>query len=206
MSKKSVLLIISLIVSIILTATTVVFAWFTIVENTQPIIIYSGGLNVEAKLDYIESTSSEIEIESSYIFDEFVPNQIFDFKLTITNKGTLDGLVSIEFVFNNNITIELANNTIIEEAFIFTYGPLGNQITSFIGLGLESHPIMLSNQDSLIEKKNAPDINNPNGSYNSYILTFSIQVNKELEQSDLIQTSFFSIDTININLEQVGGV
>lgn len=96
--QKKWLAFISLVIMIILAATTVVFAWFTLVQKTQTILIYSGSIKLVANL-YDEDNNEIIEAIS---FENVVPGDEFSFKLVISNEGNLDGKLDIEFVFSSN--------------------------------------------------------------------------------------------------------
>lgn len=199
--KNKVLLIIYLIVTIILTATTVVFAWFTIVEKTKLIIIHSGEFDVESKLEYIDNLNNVTNITTGYTFKEFVPNQKFNFRLTTINKGTIDARLSIELNFINNIVVRVSEQDIStkDEAFILGYG----STTMFISSSNLNHNVQLSELESIIKGKNKPAATNPEGSYNEYVFNFFIQVNKELESVDIKPDSMFKIESIKVTLEQL---
>lgn len=96
--KKQLILLISSITLIVLSLTTVVFAWFTIVDKTQEIFIYSGTLGINAQLFKGDSTD-EIETIS---FDNVLPGDLYYFRLVLESTGTINGNLRVTFNFESH--------------------------------------------------------------------------------------------------------
>lgn len=100
--QKKWLLLLTLLITMILTASTVVFAWFTLVEKTQPILIYSGSIKLKANLYLVKEDNSREEITESFTFNNVVPGQSFTFELVVKNEGSLNGDLEVDFTFKSN--------------------------------------------------------------------------------------------------------
>ncbi|MDY0277265.1 MAG: hypothetical protein RBQ97_04190 [Acholeplasma sp.] len=98
--RKYTFLIISLIMSCI-SVITVIFAWFSVVDKTEPIFIYSGKLEVEANL-YVIYGADLKEISSEYTFEYIIPGMKEFFVLKIRNAGTIPGNLSTIFTFEGD--------------------------------------------------------------------------------------------------------
>ncbi|MDD4000561.1 MAG: hypothetical protein PHX62_06690, partial [Bacilli bacterium] len=82
----------------------VAFAWYASYEKTEPIVINTGSLKaqcifyrgIDSNLDGIldENTYEEIE-EEDLTFSYVIPGQIYTFKLSIKNAGTVAGFLSV---------------------------------------------------------------------------------------------------------------
>lgn len=101
MQKRNIIPIISFILILLISTMSIVFAWFSIVEKTQEILIYSGKIKIEANL-YQIIDEEEIEINEKIIFNKVIPKDQFQFKLVIKNIGTIPG--------NLNVDIEVKTN------------------------------------------------------------------------------------------------
>lgn len=84
---------------------TAVFAWFIIMEKTEPIIISTGSLNtscalyygVDANFDGILDDDECVEItEEGIVFSDVIPGQIYTYKMVVKNLGSVDGMLSVE--------------------------------------------------------------------------------------------------------------
>lgn len=100
--QKKWLLFLTLFITILLTASTVVFAWFTLVERTQPILIYSGSIKLSANLYLVEDETTKTEITESYAFNNVIPGDIYTFELVVKNDGSLNGDLVIDFSFDKS--------------------------------------------------------------------------------------------------------
>lgn len=98
MRKKELISILIFILSLVALLTTSIYAWFSLVEKTQPIIIYSGSVNVIIELYQIED-EEETPI-NNLVVNNFVPGDIYYFKLKLINQGSLDTNLEISFEFN----------------------------------------------------------------------------------------------------------
>lgn len=180
--QNKALLIITLILSILLAGTTVVFAWFTVVEKTQKILIYSGSVKTEANL-YEISSGIDVPIINSYEFNEVVPNQTFDFRLDVTNQGTLDANLTIIISFENN-------NVALLDFFNLKYG--SNNITMD-----SNHSFVITPNLILGKMPNEPD--------NGLSFNFSVEVSDAMTIDDITNdNNYLKIKTIEIILTQVG--
>lgn len=74
-----------------------IFAWVSFVDKSQPIMLYSGRLNAEAKLFILEDPNYDgedvnneyTEITNAYQISHVQPGQIYSFKLEVNNTGTI---------------------------------------------------------------------------------------------------------------------
>lgn len=89
----------------------VAFAWYISLDKTNPIIINTGSLRADCKFyrgidsnyDGELDDESFIEItEADLHFVNVIPGQIYTFKLSVTNIGTISGFLSVRM--NNIIT------------------------------------------------------------------------------------------------------
>lgn len=89
----------------------VAFAWYISLDKTDPIIINTGSLRADCKFyrgidsnyDGELDDDSFIEItEADLHFVNVIPGQIYTFKLSVTNIGTISGFLSVRM--NNIIT------------------------------------------------------------------------------------------------------
>lgn len=89
----------------------VAFAWYISLDKTDPIIINTGSLRADCKFyrgidsnyDGELDDESFIEItEADLHFVNVIPGQIYTFKLSVTNIGTISGFLSVRM--NNIIT------------------------------------------------------------------------------------------------------
>ena len=92
-----------LLIPIFLILGVITYAWFAVINKTDPIIIATGSLRVDAKLYYkteVSGTYTEVEdggINLNYV----IPGKKFYFKLEITNIGSIPGELTVEII---NIT------------------------------------------------------------------------------------------------------
>lgn len=176
--QKLILMSISFLI-MIMSLSMVVYAWFTIVERTQEIIIFSGKIETSATLYEIKSDNTRTEITNSYEFMDVIPGDQFNFVLKIKNEGTIPGtlLVKTDFV-------------ILEELkpfFEFSYGLDENNLT----LGSITQSVTMINKISIISKE---EVN----------LYFSVKVKTDLTKEDYeeLTSKFLKIDKITISIEQ----
>lgn len=190
MQKKS-LLIISLIVSIILTASTVVFAWFTMIVKTQPIFIFSGSVKTNAELFVLDKSDAYQPVTNEYSFNNVVPNQTFDFKLVVENQGTLDANLILKLTFLND-------NPTLLDYLILSYDEITvNPLTS-------EYEFELTN--NLIEGSYyiTDEFNNRVEQYNNLTFNFSLKVSPLLTKEDVINMNELVLKNIEITLVQAG--
>lgn len=181
--QKKTLLLISLIITFILTASTVVFAWFTVVEKTQPILIYSGSLKLEAEL--FEISDTEIPITSSYDFGMVVPGDIYKFRLDLVNLGTLDANLAVKITLTNNLSATLRN------FFVLNYD------------GIE--PENINNDVHTIDLETLYGIGQSNLS-NEMSFTFDLLIDKDILIDDLDNNGYYiKIESIELTLIQLAG-
>lgn len=184
--QKRVLLIITLIVSIIITATTVVFAWFTVIEKTQPIFIYSGSVKTEAELFVLDKNAVYQPVNSEYSFNNVVPNQMFNFKLVVVNQGTLDANLLLKLSFLND-------NPTLLDYLILSYEEITvNPLTSEYNFELVNNLIEGSYYVEEVEQ------------YNSLTFNFSLQVSPLLTKEDILNMNKLVLKNIEITLVQAG--
>src|SRR5690554_1311666 len=94
-NKAKVIKLSAMLLSTIITVVTVTFAWFVGMDKTEPVIIESGNLRVSATLYYKNEQNEFEEVEESLSLDHVIPGKVYNFKLEITNNGTIDGHLSI---------------------------------------------------------------------------------------------------------------
>ncbi len=97
MKKLNLALAITSIILTLLVISTLVYAWFGIIEKTQPIIIYSGKINLKADLYQIVDEDDILIDEIS--FSNVVPGDKFYYKLVVKNQGTITGILDASFIF-----------------------------------------------------------------------------------------------------------
>ena len=104
--KKTIVLLITSIILVIVSVSTVVFAWFSIVEKTREIIIYSGKLELSSILYDI---SNDVNTEITEIsFDKVVAGDEFKYMLVINNlESSMIGSLDIKFLME--FDLKLAN-------------------------------------------------------------------------------------------------
>lgn len=134
---KVIQLLLMLIVTLI-TLVTVTFAWFIVITKTDPIIIESGSLRVNASL-YIGKDTNDNKVieEDEYVLitDEIknlknvLPGTIYSFKLVIYNAGSASGHLSVDMI---NI---IYSDEVMQNSFKIVYNhPIDNiETTKFIG-------------------------------------------------------------------------
>ena len=77
-------------------------AWFSSRPSTiEPVIIATGNLSVEATLEVQKNNGDwllvgEAPYEAGITFADVVPSDVFNFRLTIRNTGTIDGDLFVE--------------------------------------------------------------------------------------------------------------
>jgi len=97
-NKAKVIKLSAMLLSTIITVVTVTFAWFVGMDRTDPVIIESGNLRVSATLYYKNEQNEFEEVEESLSLDHVIPGKVYNFKLEITNNGTIDGHLSITII------------------------------------------------------------------------------------------------------------
>lgn len=82
----------------------VAYAWFVTLEKTEPIIINTGSLRADCKFyrgidsdyDGVLDEGAYEEITAAHLhFVNVIPGQIYTFKLSVTNIGTVSGFLSV---------------------------------------------------------------------------------------------------------------
>ena len=96
--QKKWLAFLTLLIIFLITVTSVVFAWFTLVQKTQAIFIYSATIKLNAEL----YDSQGAEVTTAINFSNVVPGDEFAFSLMVENYGNLDGDLIVEFMFDTN--------------------------------------------------------------------------------------------------------
>lgn len=189
--QKKALLIISLIVSIIITATTVVFAWFSMVEKTQPIFIYSGSIKTEAELFVLDKNDVYQPVTDQYAFTNVVPNQTFNFKLVVINQGTLDANLNLKLFFQQDNPTLLDYLILSYEAI--TVDPLTSAYEFNLVNNLIAGSYFITNEfDEEVEQ------------FNSLTVYFDIQVSPLLTKEDVVNLNTLILEKIEITLIQDG--
>jgi hypothetical protein len=123
----------------------VTFAWFATIEKTDPIIITTGTLKIESHfykgidsnldgiLDKVMDNDTLVDhyeevTEEGLIFDNVIPGQIYTFRFTFKNNGSIDGVLSVDaldIIDNFNL---LKNFKVDEKRF---YYPSGDPLNTF---------------------------------------------------------------------------
>lgn len=103
-SKTKVILLMLSIILTILLALYSTLAWFKMIETTEPILINTGSLRVESKFYFgvdqngngtIEDNEYDEVTEGSLPLYNVIPGNKFYYRITVENKGTIDGFLSI---------------------------------------------------------------------------------------------------------------
>lgn len=95
MKKSSVSLIIISFLLIVASLGAVLYAWFGLVEKTQPILIYSGKIELTAIL--YDEEENEI---NNILIDKVIPGDVFTYTLDVKNKGTILGNLDLLYTFD----------------------------------------------------------------------------------------------------------
>lgn len=114
-NKAKVIKLLLILVPTIISIIVITFAWFMVITKTDPIIIRSGTLRVEANLYYEDDDGEYVEITESITFSNIIPGAVFKFKLTMKNAGSIDGHLMVD------ILSIVFSDEIIEEAFELCY-------------------------------------------------------------------------------------
>ncbi|HON64532.1 MAG: hypothetical protein PHG08_05835 [Bacilli bacterium] len=90
-----------LVVMVLFICLTIVFsvsvsyAWFVRTEYTNPVIINTGSLIASATLCRETETGFVEVTNTGYEFKDIVPGHQFNFKISITNEGTVSGILKL---------------------------------------------------------------------------------------------------------------
>lgn len=173
MKKINRAMIISSVLMILLSGITVVLAWFTIVEKTTNIIIYSGTVETEYQLI---NTDTNAVINNQIVYEKVLPGAQYNYRLTISNAGTIHANLKVVFNFGGT-----SND--IKAAFTLNDATNSYNFT-------ESRTIV----DGLILYPAAA------AGSSTYIYNFSIVFDSDYEDKTFDQVAF--IESIVITLEQ----
>ncbi|MDY0276553.1 MAG: hypothetical protein RBQ97_00560 [Acholeplasma sp.] len=158
---------------------TVVFAWFSLVEKTQIIIIKAGDFSARVKLyQVMEPDNEEInEINISNV----VPGDEFNYLLTVKNMGIITANLTVSFTF-----LDSEYNSIkFRNYFTLSYSFDGENYSE----ANISNDLVLLNQESIIAS----------GEKNVY---FRIDVNTNLTKEVYTDGAYFAINSIVVLLQQ----
>lgn len=134
------ILILLLIPAIVVSAS---YAWVAFIERTQPILIYSGKIEVEASFYQADDPNFDgifddyLEInEAGVTFEHAAPGQIFSFKLTINNQGNIPARLTVTLlnhILNNPDLAELFHLEFLHPGTnqVIQMTLLGNQVILF---------------------------------------------------------------------------
>lgn len=86
-----------MLIAMVITLITVTFAWFMVVNKSEPIIIKTGTLRVNATLYYVDEEETEVG-SSGIIIADIIPGKEFLFKLSITNNGSIPGSLTVKIM------------------------------------------------------------------------------------------------------------
>ncbi|MFA5561010.1 MAG: hypothetical protein WC964_04465 [Acholeplasmataceae bacterium] len=122
MKNKTLHKVILIMVLLPLVAITTTYAWIALVDRTQPILIYSGSLEINAILyqGFDDNDDGIVDYYEEYEDDDLaflnvVANETFYFKIEIRNDGNIHGHLKI--VFNQ----AEENNLIFADHFSVNY-------------------------------------------------------------------------------------
>lgn len=96
----------------------VAFAWYVSIDKTEPIIINTGSLKADCKFyrgldsdyDGVLDDDSFVEItEANLQFVNVIPGQVYTFKLSVTNIGTVSAFLSVKMENINTEDEEILN-------------------------------------------------------------------------------------------------
>jgi len=171
--KSSVFIIIVSIAMLVLSATTLVFAWFTIVEKTTNIIVYSGTIETEYELRDLDT---DTVITNQITYERILPGAVHNYRLTVTNNGTIDANLKVEFNFLGS-----------------------NNIKSAFTINNDNNSYDFTQSRIVVENLVLYAIHNPNSS--TYVYDFSVIFDSDYEDQTFDQV--VTIENIVITLEQV---
>lgn len=174
MEKKGVGLIIISTLIFVVSLTTTVFAWFSLVEKTQPIIIYSGSVELEVHL--YDSDNNEI---NDINYTKVVPGDVYNFKLTVKNLGSIRSDLDVKFnlLASNNLKNYITFNISDTET------PAFSDSTTFTSASYTYENILTYQQEVTIN--------------------FSVTISGDIELTDLSLNDLIEITSIEITLEQI---
>lgn len=162
----------------------VAFAWFASVSKTEPIIIETGSLKVECKFYRGFDDDGELEFveitEAHLVFEKALPGNIYTFKLTVTNIGSVAGNLSI--IANG---IEASNPGVLDYFYIEFTEPEEETIY----LSEDDNGSLLLFEDYFLE------------SNTSFDFLFTIHIDGNTSGNDLKEQSL-SIENFIVNLVQ----
>lgn len=184
MRKIDLTMILIFILSLVALITTSVYAWFSLVEKTQPIVIYSGSVDLFVKL----SDEDDVEIISEIEIDGFVPGDTYGFYLYLENRGTLDTIVSLNFNFSGT------SNDIKEYVVFKIFGDDDLEIQQ----DLTGKTNLTFNEISELGLTTVED--RDLGNYTNTTYYFEIYIKPSLEYSDLGYK--IVLNSITITIEQ----
>lgn len=174
--KKQILLILAFIILVGLMSVSVVFAWFSVLERTQPILIYSGTVDLTANL-YDVTQDDEVEITEAYNISNVIPGDIYHFRIDFVHTGTLKADLVLVFNIDSN------------NAYLVNVNYIDSNNTN-TKLDLINNKVIYNNLT-------------PNTSLS---INFEIKVNESLTLDDVSNLSVFTIlNNIELVLTQVGG-
>lgn len=175
--KKGIGFIILSIFIMLVAASVTVYAWFGLIEKTQPIIIYSGTVELEALL----YDSNEDQITEAITITNVVPGDEYEYTLIIRNLGTIPSKLTVDFSF-------------------LTENP---NLKDYITFNLNEDSKDFNNSNYLYEYSGLVINYNPETSANEIIINFSIKFNEAIEFSHLEnQNNITQITKIEITLQQ----
>lgn len=189
MKKTAIVRILLFVLTLVSFLGSAVFAWSTFVQRTQPIMFYSGRLNVDAKLyklidlnyDGIDEDNVYEEVTESFVFTRLVPGQIFSFKIEMTNQGTIPGFLKLEMLMNE-----------LSDSDIFEYIELRY-------IDIETEEMIEENLDYSMMFFQNKDLNP--GSSNTYTFYFQMKVKGELGNN--FKSVDLVIEKFIITLDQI---
>lgn len=199
MSSKSriILLLLTMVLTIVLSIY-ISFAWFSMIETTDPILINTGSLRVESEFYYgVDANYDGIVDEGQYqkiteggiSFNNIIPGQKYPYRIITRNLGSIPGQLSISI---NNL--EASKDILKGFNITFNHPTLGLTKVSFASAIIDDKGIInlpLLNNDVIVQE---------NGKENDiYIFDFVIEVTENITNNDgsLVIRNFL------INLSQV---
>lgn len=176
MHRRNLIVIILSSIIMFVALSTFVYAWFSLVEKTQEIIIYSGRIELEAKLFELGEEEEITEISLTNV----IPGDVFSYELTVENIGTIIGDLEILFTFN-------ISNEALREFIIFEIEVPDNSFTDSTDV---------TDLTYLYQSELEPFEDEPMTIY------FNIRISTELELEHLNEGDKIILQTIFIKLSQ----
>lgn len=175
------------IITVIILSISITFAWFTMMETTDPIIFNTGSLTADLSLyqgidhNHDQEIDEYREVTKKIDFQNVIPGEVLYFRVIVQNEGTIDG--SLDFFINE---IDYNNDEFLEGFKMTFINPLTN---NYQEMELSSYQNGLNIfHGYLLEKEK------------SFTFDFTINVKGKLQS---LEEAYLEIKSFCIKLEQI---